>query len=349
MPGRAAGSFLGITRNFSCSGLSFESQCFDLVPGDSLEFRFKHPEYNLTAASRGEVVWKRDATRFECLTGIKFREADSPSTYEMMNVMSAYGNVSAGSFLDEADTVYEVKNRLKREWIPELISPENAVNTPVVIPENKDNQVPALAEEPDKGRESNDDTMERGRRKGMKSIYLPLIIGAALLLVFALPEYYDNFTHSNKDVVTVNEQSAKIEVPASEAQPMLGEETGNSNEITGDQTEPEETMGEEQGSEGEGEEMNITHADSPPSSMAVSSGKEYYVQVGSWKNPEYALEALDKLKADYPDAYMTIAGDFHKVKIPHITSVTEGSRIIKYIKENLHFNALLVLHTSENP
>ncbi len=69
-----AGSFLGITRNFSSEGFSFESQDFNLRPGGTLECRFKQPESDLMVSVPGEIVWKDSVNKLNCMTGIKFRE-----------------------------------------------------------------------------------------------------------------------------------------------------------------------------------------------------------------------------------------------------------------------------------
>ena len=90
-----AGSFLGITRNFSSDGFSFESQDFDLGPGGTIECRFKQPESGLTVSVPGEIVWKDSANKLQCLTGVKFREIGEDLKNKILKIMSLAGDVPA--------------------------------------------------------------------------------------------------------------------------------------------------------------------------------------------------------------------------------------------------------------
>jgi hypothetical protein len=108
-----AGSFLGITRNFSSDGFSFESQDFDLELGGTLECRFKQPdsdlmvsvpgeivwkESDLMVSVPGEIVWKESFNKLRCLTGIKFREIGVDVKNKILNIMSLAGEVPADFF-----------------------------------------------------------------------------------------------------------------------------------------------------------------------------------------------------------------------------------------------------------
>ncbi len=90
-----AGSFLGITRNFSSDGFSFESQDFDLGAGGTLECRFKQPESGLMVSVPGEIVWKDSADKLQCLTGIKFREIGEDVKNKILKIMSLAGELPA--------------------------------------------------------------------------------------------------------------------------------------------------------------------------------------------------------------------------------------------------------------
>jgi general secretion pathway protein D len=70
--------------------------------------------------------------------------------------------------------------------------------------------------------------------------------------------------------------------------------------------------------------------------------KGYFIQVGAWKNPEYADETLEKLKGDYPDAYIITVNNFNKLRIPGIKTKNQGVVIIKDIEENFNLNPLLM-------
>jgi hypothetical protein len=94
-PGEEGRSFLGITRNFSSDGFSFESQDFFLGPGGTLECRFKQPESGLVVSVPGEIVWKESFSKLKRLTGIKFREIGADIKNKMLNIMSLAGEVPA--------------------------------------------------------------------------------------------------------------------------------------------------------------------------------------------------------------------------------------------------------------
>lgn len=70
--------------------------------------------------------------------------------------------------------------------------------------------------------------------------------------------------------------------------------------------------------------------------------KNYSVQVGAWRNAEYAEETLNKLKTHHPDAYIAVENNFSKIRIPGITTKREGELIINDIKEKFNLNPILI-------
>ncbi len=71
--------------------------------------------------------------------------------------------------------------------------------------------------------------------------------------------------------------------------------------------------------------------------------KEFYIQVGTWRNPAYAESTLTRLKPYYPDVYIVEKNNFHVIRIPDIGNKQEGSRIIDNIRKRFNLNSLLVL------
>jgi general secretion pathway protein D len=69
---------------------------------------------------------------------------------------------------------------------------------------------------------------------------------------------------------------------------------------------------------------------------------EYFIQVGSWKHPEYAEEAFEKLKAGYPHTYITVINDFTTVRIPGITDQQQGRLIIQDLEETMNVEPILL-------
>ncbi len=69
---------------------------------------------------------------------------------------------------------------------------------------------------------------------------------------------------------------------------------------------------------------------------------EYYIQVGSWKDPHNAQKMLLKLKKDYPEAFIVMQNNFSKVRIPDVKNKKQGETISQHLKEKLNLRALLV-------
>jgi hypothetical protein len=81
-------------------------------------------------------------------------------------------------------------------------------------------------------------------------------------------------------------------------------------------------------------------------SVAVKTvTNEYYVQVGSWKNLNYAEEIFIKVKEMYHHANLVTHNNFFKIRISGVMSKREGVVISKNIKETLNLKSLLVLKT----
>jgi general secretion pathway protein D len=70
--------------------------------------------------------------------------------------------------------------------------------------------------------------------------------------------------------------------------------------------------------------------------------REYYVQVGSWRNVEYAEEVKEKLSALYPGTFIYEDDTFHKVRIPQVMTEKQGNVISKDLRENFNLNPILV-------
>ena len=75
---------------------------------------------------------------------------------------------------------------------------------------------------------------------------------------------------------------------------------------------------------------------------------EYYVQVGSWKNLNYAEEVFIKLKKDYSDVNLVQHNNFYKVRVSGVRSKEQGAIISKNIEGKFKIKSLLVLKT-DNP
>ena len=87
---------------------------------------------------------------------------------------------------------------------------------------------------------------------------------------------------------------------------------------------------------------DVTEPPLPVHTEAVAS-KEYYIQVGAWRNSGYAESMLAKLKQYYPDIYVVKENNLNKIRIPGIRNRQEGSKIINDIRKKFNMNSLLVL------
>ena len=300
-------SFLGITRDFSCGGFSIESQCSELAPGDNLAFTFKHPERDVVVSTEGEIVWKQTADKFICLMGIKFRDISESVKSGILKILSAAGDVPVDFFLSYADTGADPKSEI------------------------------VLAEET--GQEHKHDAAytetDRGNKKNVSTI---IAVTAAIVLSFSLPAPLDDMS---KGVST----------------PELESVTS----ISGQDDEENPLLSLADNSPLHGLVQGPAYKSSPHTDVAVlvkdeaaqpgltptdSAGPDttgFYIQVGSWKNPDYAHETRDQLIEFYPDAYIVVEKGFHVIRIPGIMTKTEGNGIIKDIESKYKLTPLLFL------
>jgi RND family efflux transporter MFP subunit len=166
------------------------------------------------------------------------------------------------------------------------------------------------------------------------------------------------FISSNADSAS-NTLMVRIEVPNSSDRPA-GEHVNvsfstnkideNIVKLQGDTLADDQDQSEEKEPESPEERVNIEAIEA-----IVSAGTEqlmahperavlktYYIQVGSWKNPDNARDMLKRLKKQYPDVYISKHNTFHKIRIPNVTSQLHGSKIITEITEKYNLTPLLI-------
>jgi hypothetical protein len=78
-----------------------------------------------------------------------------------------------------------------------------------------------------------------------------------------------------------------------------------------------------------------------PRTNAIRNNK-YFIQVGAWKKLSYARKVREQLKVQFPGVFIENRNKMYRVRIPDISSEEQGSVILKEIKENFNFTALLV-------
>ncbi len=78
---------------------------------------------------------------------------------------------------------------------------------------------------------------------------------------------------------------------------------------------------------------------------STAGDDEYYVQVGSWRNYEYAEEIVSALKEYYPGAYLAAQNGFFKGRIPGVLTKERGTVIARDIEKKFSMKPLIVLRT----
>lgn len=102
--------FLGLTKSISAEGFSFESQNYDMKPGEILEFEIKDPEGGLNIHVAGKIAWRK-VTDFECLIGVKFYGLDQKIRTSIASLMSGNRPSHKELPVHEADAVKAVNER----------------------------------------------------------------------------------------------------------------------------------------------------------------------------------------------------------------------------------------------
>ena len=74
----------GMTKNFSRSGLCFESKAFAVALKSPLELKVKLPGKDSFVPVRGDVVWK-DELKDRCWIGVELREIDKEAKRQILD------------------------------------------------------------------------------------------------------------------------------------------------------------------------------------------------------------------------------------------------------------------------
>ena len=294
---------LGITRNFSYEGFSFESQSKDLEVGENIGFKFKHPQDSSYVSDAAKIVWKQRDNKFDYFMGVKFREINKATKSKMLEIVSFAGNIPVDSFLsDKSDKDIHIEETEATNHEFFVDEPETTGQVEDVEAAH-DETFELDIEEPndtvlqmDSGQATYDNIspIKKDRRKKIW-LYLPI----AITIIVALFVIFENFNKIFKSPISVSTKSAPHE--------------------------------------------DIDKKHSIPIVVDAQTGNiEYYVQVGAWKYPNHAQEMLVKLKRYYPEAYITVQNNLHKVRIPEIMNKKQGANISKDIEGKFNIKPLVV-------
>jgi hypothetical protein len=78
-----------------------------------------------------------------------------------------------------------------------------------------------------------------------------------------------------------------------------------------------------------------------PERENAEEDKKYFVQVGAWKNPDYAHIILRQLQREYPGTYIMSKNNFQIMLIPGIESKIQGLNVSKAIQSKFDLNPVL--------
>lgn len=341
---RPESPFFGITRNISCGGISFESQHYPLGPGDSLHCIFKETGSDRVVSSVGEIVWKKDSDKFDCLTGVKFTDVDCSPDNEMLNLLSAAGRVPVSAFLTGGAAEGSSESGWEDDSAQRVLAARDIPASTGGDEETAEHEYSDRSQKDERRdvRESYGfkglELMEEGR-SWIRYYLLPAI---ALFLIFGIM--------LTSRMGSRTEEDGPLSDVAREAPAVVNQETvrasGESEAVKQEADEEQSPAGFASEDRTAGpvplQQSPVDPVEKPLTGAAVGGGTGYYIQVGAWKNPAYASSFLKKLRTHYPDAYGETEGRFHKIKIPRIASEREGARIVSDIKKKFNITPLLV-------
>ena len=303
----AAGFSLGISRNLSFEGLSFESQVVDIEPGEELELVFRNPEGIQDVSCRGSIIWKKRSNKFNTFAGISFQNLNKIARDNIMNMLSLSRDMFSDTFSRREYPDRSVKKTddtgaHKEEPTPEPIcKPDEQVEHDAV----EINREPVSVPLNDKVHASKADIYqsdlaieENGHATKIRYslITASLLLTAIVITVFVLLGHDKNDTGASSTVSTENASP-----PAAPVERNSPADAGVRNETL-----------------------------------------EYSIQVGAWKNPDYADEMLMKLKKYYPGVYMEKNNNFHFIKISGISTQKQGAVMIQDINKKFGLKPILI-------
>jgi hypothetical protein len=294
-----AGYSLGISRNLSYEGLSFESQVVDIEPGEELELVFKNPRGSVDVSCRGSIIWKKESDKFKTFAGISFQNLNKIARDNIMNMLS----LSRDMFNDTFSSREYTEERPVKETSDTVVHKEEPEPEPA---RKNEGQLYSGETEvgDDKGYVSKADTYNSdltpekdGHRKKI-GLYVIIASFVLTVIVIAVLIFISN---AKKDIGT-----------------------------------PSITTGERASPPAAAVERTL-----PADANTQKEKLEYTIQVGAWKNPEYAREMLLKLKKYYSGIYMYKKNNFNFIKIRGIPTQQQGAAIVQDINKRFGLKPIL--------
>lgn len=334
-------TYFGISRNFSCEGLSLETQCTDFESGDSLEVRLKHPDQALTISVPGHVAWKRNAGKFATVMGIRLEEMDIENRVSMLEALSAAGDIPVDSFF--IDTIDDDKEVLHKETPIKASSPaEKEGPAPEIPAEVHEDITPEEPEEEEIVHLYNDSAPPK---KFLNRKFLIYASVTAVVVTLLAVTSFVTFKSSKEDIKPI------VAMPLNEAalkEEAIDKPAPQTAALQNDKVKLQELPVPEKPQIPIEAESVKTKQEKPapprqtPAAIKPLNKKANYVQVGAWSSKASARKMLAKVSKYYPEAYLDSSKNASKVKIP-IKNKAHGYNVLKNIKNKLKVNALLML------
>ena len=291
---------LGIIKNFSFEGFSFESQSEDLEVGENIEFKLRHPNDSSYVLNSGNIVWKKRDGEFDFFMGVKFREVDEAAKQKLLEIASLAGNVPIDSFLSEnCDKDIPVEEIGEHELLVDEAEAAEHLEEAVPVQDELFEQDMEEADEPDVQEDiAQVEYAAADRIKQVPKRNLWLYPFLAIAIVVALFMILEGLNPPVKEKAPVPSRSINEEI--------------------------------------------VQEAPVPAVIYPHPLDKGYSIQVGAWKYPEYAHAMLIKVQSYYPEAYIMVENDFHKIRIPDIPNKEIGADVSKDIEGKFKIKPILI-------
>jgi len=227
-PDKTVDYSIGITRNISREGFSFECQD-DLKAGEILEFRLKHPHNDLTVSASGKIIWTKE-TWYNRAIGIMLHEMDNDAANRLAEMISGTGhmpktemNIPEQNICGTKETGPETEKAAVDlpERIPEAIGTATALSGPGSITGKAAGEIRPSYEQPpspdtgkaeeEKRRDNrliSDLSMAEKIRTPKRNVYVALSVVFLAVSVIAMYIIFDNVKKGRTSPVPASENIA---------------------------------------------------------------------------------------------------------------------------------------------
>lgn len=317
-------TYFGISRNFSCEGLSLETQCTDFESGDSLDVRFKHPDQALTISVPGHVAWKRNAGKFATVMGIRLEETDLENRLRMLETMSAAGDIPVDSFF--TDNIDADKETLHKEAPIKDSNPIQQGGSAPELPTKREKDITPEGTEKKELVQRYFDRASLNEKFLSTKFLIYASITAVIVMLIAVTSFLT--IKNGKDDIKAPVK-APVNAPLETSQAIK-------------EPAPDKPQVSKVPDVVKAKQEKPVVPRKTPTAIKPANKKANYVQVGAWSSKANARNMLVKVGKYYPEAYLDVGKNLSKVKIP-VKDKAHGYKVLKDVKDKFKVNPLLML------